>query len=380
MRRIWPFTFNFLLYASVAFVSPFMVLYYQRLGFTGAQIGLLTGITPLTTFFSAPLWTALADSTRRHRLIMGLTILAGVIALFIFPLLKVFAPILLLAILFNFFVGPVASFIDSATMFMLADEKEMYGRIRLGGTIGYGLAAPIAGVLVQNYGLKFAFWGSAGLFLLGFFVSQKLVFGTSRVKNPSLGRVRTLLSNPGWLLFLTVAFAGGAALAALNSYIFPYLKELGANESTMGLALTIGTLSEIPVLFFGNLLIKRLKSRGLLMLTMTVTGLRMVLFGVSGTPSLALIIQLLNGLSFPAMWVAGVSYAHENAPEGMETTAQGLFGAMVMGFGMSVGGFIGGPLLENIGGRGLYLIYGVFVLTIVAIVMLIQRRLPTEDQ
>lgn len=380
MRKTWPFTLNFLLYASFAFVSPFFVLYYQRLGFTGAQIGLLTGITPLVTFFSAPLWTALADSTRRHLLIMNIAILAGVIALFIFPQLNVFAPILLLAILFNFFVAPVAPFIDSATMFMLADEKDMYGRIRLGGTIGYGLAAPIAGVLVQNHGLKFAFWGSAGLFLLGFFVSQKLVFGTSSVESPSWGRVRTLLTNPGWLLFLTMAFAGGIALAALNSYIFPYLKELGANESTMGLALTIGTLSEIPVLFFGNLLIKLLKSRGLLMLTMIVTGLRMVLFGVSGTPRLALFIQLLNGLSFPAMWVAGVSYAHENAPVGMESTAQGLFGAVVMGFGLAVGGLIGGPLLENIGGRGLFLVYGVFVLAIMFVVMLILRRLPSEGQ
>lgn len=378
MRKIWPFTFNFFLYASVAFVSPFIVLYYQGLGFTGAQVGLLTGITPLITFFSAPLWTGLADATRRHRLIMSLAILAGMVALFVFPLLKVFASILLIAILLNFFLGPVTSFVDSAAMFMLAGEKEMYGRIRLGGTIGYGLTAPIAGVLVQNYGLKFAFWGSAGLFLLGFFVSQKLVYGTSRVDTPTSGRVRTLLTDPRWLLFLTVAFAGGVALAALNSYFFPYMKELGANETTMGLALTVGTLSEIPVLFFGHHLIKRLKSHGLLMVAMIVTGLRMVLFAASGTPTLTMFIQLLNGLGFPAMWVAGVSYAHENAPEGMSSTAQGLFGAMVMGFGMAVGGFIGGPLLESIGGRGLYFVYGVFVLAIVVIVLLIQRRLPSK--
>jgi predicted MFS family arabinose efflux permease len=380
MRKIWPFTFNFLLYASFAFWLPFIVLYYQGLGFTGAQIGLLTGITPLITFFSAPLWTGLADATRRHRLIMSLAILAGVIVLIVFPLLKVFASILLIAILLNFFVGPVTSFVDSATMFMLVDEKEMYGRIRLGGTIGWGLAAPISGVLVQNYGLKYAFWGSAGLFLLGFFISQKLVYGTSRVDTPTSGRIRMLLTDPRWLLFLTVAFAGGVALAALNNYFFPYMKELGADESTMGLALTVGTLSEIPVLFFGNHLIKRLKSHGLLMLAMIIIGFRMVLFGVSGTPSLALFIQLLNGLGFPAMWMAGVSFAHENAPEGMTSSAQGLFGAMVMGFGMAVGGFIGGPLLVNIGGRGLYLIYGVFVLAVVVIVLLIQRRLPSEKK
>jgi PPP family 3-phenylpropionic acid transporter len=380
MRKIWPFTFNFLLFAGIASVSPFIVLYYQGLGFTGTQIGLLTGITPLITFFSAPLWTGLADATRRHRLMMSLAILVGVITLFVFPLLNAFLPVLLIAVLLYIFVAPVTPFADSATMFMLADEKEMYGRIRLGGTIGYGLAAPIAGVLVQNYGLRFAFWGCAALFLLGFIVSQKLAYGQLKADDPAGGRVRTLLANPRWLLFLTVAFAGGLALAALNNYLFPYMKELGANESTMGLALTVGTVSEIPTLFFGNRLIKRLKSYGLLMLTMVVTGIRLLLFAACGTPSLILVIQLLNGLTFPAMWVAGVSYADENAPAGMSTTAQGLFGAMVLGFGTAVGGFIGGPLLESMGGRGLYLVFGVAVLATVAIVTLIQRRLPAEQK
>jgi PPP family 3-phenylpropionic acid transporter len=380
MKKIWPFTFNFLLFAATASVSPFIVLYYQGLGFTGAQIGLLTGIAPLIIFFSAPIWTGLADATRRHRFMMSLALLVVVITSFAFPLLTSFVPVLLIAILLHVFVSPVTPFADSAAMFMLADEKEMYGRIRLGGTIGYGLAAPIAGVLVQNYGMRWAFWGCATLFLLGFIVSQKLVYGQLKADDPARGRVRTLLTNPHWLLFLMVAFVSGSALAAFNNYLFPYMRELGANESTMGLALTVGTISEIPALFFGNRLLKRLKPYGLLMLSMVVTGLRLLLLAASATPTLVLFIQLLNGLTFSVMWIAGVSYADENAPAGMSTTAQGLLSAMVSGFGMAVGGFIGGLLLESTGGRGLYLAFGVTVLATVAIVTLIQRRLPAEQK
>jgi PPP family 3-phenylpropionic acid transporter len=380
MRKLWPFTFYFLLFAAIAFVSPFIVLYYQGLGFTGTQIGLLTGIVPLLTLFSAPLWTGIADATHQHQLLMSLAILLGVITAFVFPFLNAFVPVLLLAVLLYISVAPVTPLADSATMFMLADEKEMYSRIRLGGTIGYGMAAPIAGLLVQNHGLRFAFWGCAISLLLGFIVSQRFVYGQLEAGNPTRGRVRTLLTNPRWLLFLVVAFAGGAGLAAFSNYLFPYMEELGANESTMGLALMVGTISEIPTLFFGNRLIKRLKPYGLLMLSIVVIGLRMLLFAASGTPSLVLFIQLLNGLTFPTMAVAGVSYADENAPAGMSTTAQGLFGATFSGFGTAVGGFIGGPLLESIGGRGLYFVFGVAVLAIVAIVVLIQRRLPAERQ
>lgn len=378
MKKIWPFTFFLTLFAGYAFVLPFLVLYYQRSGFTGTQIGLLSGITPLITMIGASLWTALADSTRRHRLIMSITILIGALSVFLFPFFNTFVPILLIAILFNAFFAPISSFADSATMFMLADKKEMYGRIRMGGTIGFGIAAILAGVLVQRYGLHMAFWGCAVLLLMGLVLSQKLTHSTVTSTGSTLQGIRILLTNRRWLLFLVLAFAGGLALAGTNTYLFPFLKELGANESTMGLAAMLGTLSEIPVLFYGHFLVRRFKPFGLLMLAMAFTGLRLLAFAASDTPTLALIVQLFNGLTFPAMWVAGVTYANENAPTGLSATAQGMFGAMVFGFGTAVGGFAGGPLLESFGGRSIYIVFGLAVLGTVSIVALLQRHLPEQ--
>lgn len=378
MKKTWPFTFNLLIFSAFAFCVPFLVLYYQRMGFTGAQIGLMTGITPLITLLSTPLWTTFADATRRHRLCMRLTLLLGAISVSIFPFLNAFLPILVLAILFSAVMSPITSFADSAAMFMLADQKEKYGRIRLGGTIGFGLAAAVAGIVVQQYSLNLAFWGCAVLLLLALLVSQNLAYNPQPISGSTRQSVRALLTDRRWLLFLTMGFAGGFALAGTNTYFFPYLRELGANESTMGFALTLGTVSEIPVLFFGNRLLRRFKPQGLLRLAMVFTGLRALAFAAASTPQLALLIQLLNGLTFPAMWVAGVAYADEHAPIGLNASAQGMFSAMVMGFGAAVGGFVGGPLLESHGGRGLYLVFGTVVLVTVALVIFVQSRLPVE--
>lgn len=49
MKKIWPFSFYFLLFAGAAAHLPYRVLYYQSLSFTGVQIGLLAGIAPLIT-------------------------------------------------------------------------------------------------------------------------------------------------------------------------------------------------------------------------------------------------------------------------------------------------------------------------------------------
>ena len=379
MRKIWPFGLSFLMFAGYATVGPFFVLFYQSLGFSGTQIGVLTGIAPLVTFLIVPLWTRLADKTHRHRLLMSVALAGGILVVSLFPLPRAFAPILGLAVLLNVFLAPVTPFADNAAMFMLGEKKNLYGRIRVGGTIGYGVAASLAGVLVHRFGLASAFWGCSSMFLLALLVSLRLVHAepNASVHSRPKASLRAFLATPRWPLFLAVAFAGGLSLSSFN-YLFSFMAELGAKESIMGLALTIGTIAEVPILLLSHRLIKCLSPYPVLMLAILMMGIRLLLFAVSVTPGHILLSQILNCITFPLAWVAAVSYANEIAPTGLTTTAQGLLSATVYGFGMAVGGFLGGPLLERLGGRGLYLVFGVVVLAIVALVALIQSRLPAE--
>ena len=103
MKKIWPFSFYFLYFAAIATYAPYMVLYYRNLEFSGAQIGTLTGITPLIALLSVPLWTGIADRTNRHKLVMSLCMLVGIACLFILPSLKTFTMVLSLAVLSTFF-------------------------------------------------------------------------------------------------------------------------------------------------------------------------------------------------------------------------------------------------------------------------------------
>jgi PPP family 3-phenylpropionic acid transporter len=338
----------------------------------------MAGVTPLVTFFGATFWTGLADITRRHRRIMTLGLAVEIAGYVLFPFLRGFFILFSAVIILNFFFAPVPSFADNAAMFMLGEKKEYFGRIRLGGTIGYALAGPLAGLLIGVFGLRAGFWSAALVFLLALFLSQGFVHASTKAAAPDMRGLRILLADPRWILFLTVSFAGGLALAAANNYLLPYMQELGAETSVMGIALAIGAITEIPVLFFGHHLIRRLKPHKLFLLSAGVVGARPLLIGLCSSPAPILLVQLICGFAFSAMWIAGVAYANENAPAGMNAAAQGLFGATIVGFGTAVGGFLGGLLLGSLGGRGLFLIFGCIVLGTVMTVALIERRLPQE--
>jgi MFS family permease len=156
------------------------------------------------------------------------------------------------------------------------------------------------------------------------------------------------------------------------------MQELKADGMIMGVALTISTLAELPALFFANYLLRRYKAGGLLLLGVVFTGVRLLLYAAFPGIVEVLIVQLLQGLTFPLIWVAGVSYADERATPGMEATAQGLFSVTVFGFGSAAGGLLGGLLLSSLGGRGMYLVFGVLVLASTFVIALLARRSPVE--
>jgi len=379
MKKIVPFSFYFLYFAAFSSLLPFFVLYYQSLGFGGAEIGLLTGIPPLITLVGAPFGTGLADRSHRHKLVMGLGIGVSIVVMLVLPGISSYALVFALVMLFNLFMAPVASLSDSGTMVMLGEQREMYGRIRMGGTIGWGIFAQVAGLLLARFGLNILFYTFSGIMLINLFVSQRFSFGEHQVHDSQSGTMGTLLRSRRWIIFLASAFLGGLGAFSVASYLSPYLQELGAGGGEIGFAFLVATLTELPAFYFGNLLVKRFKAHGLFTIALILLGVRSVLFGMVSNLFVAIVIQGLGGAIFPAMWSGGVAYADENAPIGLKSSAQGLFGAVTFGFGAAFSGFVGGLLLENIGGRGMFLVFGIVILGGMVLIEVLKRLFPERE-
>ena len=378
MKNPWSFFFFFFYFAAISTLFPYLVLYYGELSLTGSQIGVLTAISPLVVLVSAPLLTGIADSTHRHRLMLALTLVCVIFIVLALSAVSTFAMLLMLIILFAFFMAPVNPLADSATMFMLGDRKDMYGRVRLGGTIGFGIASLIAGMVIQRAGLNSSFFMFALLIFITMLFGLKLRFPEIEKKVSVTKGIKSLLARPRWVWFFAMVFIGGLSLAIVNTYLFLYMDELGASKTLMGFSMLVATISEVPLLFFSNRLIRRFGPLGLLVLALFVSGLRLLLYSVVHYPTGIVVIQCLQGLTFPLVWVAGVAYSNDHAPVGLNATAQGLFGSMLMGFGAAAGNFLGGLLIDAYDIRTMFLTMGLITLVSLITLVLVEKRLPAE--
>ena len=344
----WAPPLYFLYYAAAATLLPFLTIYYQDLGLTGTQIGFLASMPPLLSLMSAPVWGVVSDTLKQRKLSLLIAMSGAILLALALSVVRRFVWIIPTVMLFSFFFSPIMPLVDTTTINLLGGQKERYGRLRLWGAVGWGVAAPIVGWLIETGSATWSFWAYAALMALGFLIALN-VPETGRIEPASQTKLRIAFASPRWFLFLIIAFSGGMCLSMISNFLFLFLRQLGADEFSLGLTLTVATLSELPILFFSNRLLKRWKEGQLMGAALLFFAIRALAYSLIAAPWLALLIQLLHGPTFSLIWIAGVSYADRIAPTGLEATAQGLFSGVILGIGSAAGAFLGGLLYEHIG-------------------------------
>lgn len=361
-RTLYPFkAFYFFIYAALAFFWPFLTLYYEELGLTGGQIGILAAIPSLVTFISAPMFGIIADITQQHKRILGISIFTTVAGVLAISAVKSFYGLIPGVLLYAFFFAPALPLIDRSVLDILGSNRNQYGKQRLWGAIGWGALAPIAGLAVDRGGFQWAFYGSAILFFCLLIVSQMTNIRSVKIQRNIWQGLRKLLSEWQVIVFFGIILIGGMGLAMVHNYLFLYLSHLGASPVMMGSALTIATISELVIMYFSDRLLKAWKARGLIAFGLLMIAVRLIAYSLTTSPNVALIIQLLHGPTFAAIWMAGVAYVAEIAPPGLGNTAQGLFTGVVMGLGSASGAFLGGILYQRVGFSQMFRMAGLVV-------------------
>ncbi|XP_003378390.1 transporter, major facilitator family, partial [Trichinella spiralis] len=364
--------FYFFFYAAFGSLFPLISIYFKQLGMNATQAGLLVGIRPFVEFASAPFWGGLADRFRKGKAILLFSLICWIVFTLSLDFIQPNSPFCLIGNSSHQFLVPALdsdgnkksspmgkklmdlnefqsetaaesefAFFYLPEMYKEArtpgispdildkgaivnydpeklghlvspphsDHPELYGRQRMFGSLGWGLAMFIIGIALdyslvfpshpcglniqeKNYTLCFAAFSV--LMSCAFLVATQLKFSdfgedskkvAQRIMDSQIGNVDPLVAeqarteapeaqevSPGhkWLnvmktfatphysAFLFVTWWMGFGVGLVFCFLFWHLQDIGGSPSLYGLASVINHVSEIGAYFFSFRLINRI--------------------------------------------------------------------------------------------------------------------------
>ncbi len=333
---------------------PVLNLYYQHVGMSKQQIGILIVTSTLTTLVASPLWSALSDAFRLHRFTLPVATFGSLLPMAAMTRASNFSELMLSIIVYALFIGPVIPLIDSAVLEMLGTEQSGYGKLRMWGAVGWGLSSLSMGLLIERVGLTVIFVSFVLLMGLCSLLTVQLPVRRSGSSEPYLRNLRRLFVDPAWVGFLLAILLVGLCGSFILNFLVLYFHDLGGSDSLFGLGVSFASLSELPIFFFSALLIRRFSASGVLRLAFLMWALRALLISVVPSPEVLILTQFMHGLTFSALWAAAVVYASRLTPPGLGTTAQSVLGMAQFSISGALGGWLGANLYDSIGAQNMF--------------------------
>ncbi len=365
LRERWG-SFSFLqvaFYSAHACYSPYTVVFMNERGLSATMIGLIMTANGLVSILFQPLWGMLCD---RLRSVKKVYLVCLSILTLLIPLLGLIHAPWLIAIwipMVNVFFCSMFSFMDS---WVVQGVKELngknYGNIRVWGSIGFMIVVAISGQLSESYSTSVSFLGFSLFALLAITIAlciknegiapdapkrQKL-----RLRDMQFGK---LFKNYHYIVFVLCVALIQIPLNVKGTYLPQRVIAAGGDNALYGMFMSIGALSEVPVLFLSSRILRRFKPASVVRFSMVVYALQLVVFASPLPAHILLIVQLFQGCGYGLFLVGSVHYLDELAPAELKTSALTFASAVYGGIAGMIGSSLGGLLIDSIGIMQVYL-------------------------
>jgi len=355
----WAVGTQYFLYFGVLGVFlPYFNLYCYHLGFSGAQIGVVSATRSITMVAFSLIWSVLADRYSVRRPIYILCTFISTLLWSLYFTTTAFWPMLLITMVYGIFHAPIISFLEAFTMDVLGHEKQGYGRIRVWGSISFILVVVVLGrvldLLSIDLILVLIFAGSILLSLMTFSVPRltavRQTFGQRDL--------RSFLQLPV-IVFLGCSFLMLVSHGTYYGFFSIHLENLGYSKTFIGIAWALASTSEILVMVTSKRLFDRFSLEKVLIFSFVVAVLRwLMLYFVSSAP-LILLSQCLHAVTYGTFHMASILYIDRLSPARLKTFGQAINNAVQYGLGLMIGFFLNGFLYHALGSFNLFFISAV---------------------
>jgi PPP family 3-phenylpropionic acid transporter len=251
--------------------------------------------------------------------------------------------------------APLIPLANSMTFRALKDRPQRYAAVRLWGTVGYIVAAVGAGAVMDRLGLRAGMYGVAVAMLACGAVAWA---GRSReqlrLAPVGVWEILESLRDRRLLTLVTATGLGWVSYGPYGTFYTIHLEKLGFSRAFAGSAWALAAGSELLVMLLWPRMCRWAAPRTWLIAGLGAHPVRWLLSTIAHDPILLLAIQLTHAFTFGVSYLAAVQIVQSLAPDGLKTTAQGVFASVTFGVGGLVGNSLGGLLYEAIGMTALY--------------------------
>ncbi len=306
------------------------------------------------------LWTAYADVTRRGNRIFLWTTWLSALAASALPSARRFVPAAIVVFCLAVFRTPLIPFANSMTLRALRDRPQRYAGVRLWGTIGYICAAVGSGPVMDRLGLRVGMYGvPAAMLACGVVAWAGRTRERVRLAPVGLREILDAMQDRRFLVLLAATGLAWVSYGPYGTFYTIHLERLGFSRAFAGAAWALAAGSELVVMLLWPRMCGWAAPRTWLIVGLTAHPVRWLLSSIAHDPVFLLAIQLTHALTFGVFYLAAVHTVERLAPDGLRTTAQGVFAAVTFGVGGLVGNGAGGLLYEAMGMTGLYICAGI---------------------
>ncbi len=337
----------FLYFGVMGVFLPYFNLYLHHIGFSGMEIGILSGLRSGVMVVFPLVWAGLAD---RFTIRKPIYILCNVVSVVIwagFLFTTDFTLMVVIAAFYSVFHAPIISFLEALTMDVLGAEKQSYGKVRMWGSLSFIATVVLRGGVLDLYPMEIILYlilvGSALTAILSFFMPAIRV-----EKRPSFTDLGGFLAKRRVLVFLFCAFLMLVSHGAYYAFLSIHLEALGFGASFIGVAWAVAASAEILVMVNSRWIFRRFSPENVLFFSFIVAAARWLTLSFITTPVAILCSQLLHAVTYGSFHIASIIYMDILTPENNKTMGQAVNNAITYGLGLMVGFFLNGYLYEHI--------------------------------
>ena len=351
----------FIYFGVLGIFLPYFNLYCYNLGFSGLQIGVLSGLRSVAMVISPLIWSVLADrlNIRRPIYILCNAVSTAIWVMFLFTV--EFWPMLIITAFYGMFYAPIISFLEAVTMDVLGAEKKSYGRIRAWGSISFIVMVLVLGKIIDLYSVDI---------ILVLILAGSLMLAAISVAIPAIQAPKKDLLTPGAgsllekrvIVFLFCAFLMLVSHGAYYGFFSIHLANMGYGSTFIGITWALASTAEILVMIKSDKIFSRFSLENVLFFSFLVAAVRWMILFFAHSVTLILLSQILHAVTYGTFHMASILYIDQLAPEKAKTLGQAVNNALTYGLGLMAGFFVNGYVYEITGSFTLFLMSSLIAL------------------